>query len=72
MALLDTSRTAFGSIAAISWISRFFATATNAVVDWNDARITRDALSDLTDRELEDIGLCRGDIDGVARADLFR
>lgn len=30
---------------------------------WNDARLTRKALSALTDRELEDIGLCRGDIE---------
>jgi uncharacterized protein YjiS (DUF1127 family) len=38
-----------------------------AVAAWNDARITRNALNKLTDRELEDIGLCRGDIDEVAR-----
>ena len=30
---------------------------------WNDARVTRHALSRLTDRELDDIGLSRGDID---------
>jgi len=29
---------------------------------WNDARLTRKALSRLTDRELDDIGLTRGDI----------
>lgn len=29
---------------------------------WNDRRVTRDALSKLSDRELNDIGLCRGDI----------
>ncbi len=29
---------------------------------WNDARKTRKALSRLTDRELDDIGLSRGDI----------
>lgn len=33
---------------------------------WNDARVTRNSLNKLTDRELDDIGLCRGDIDGVA------
>ncbi|NIZ08940.1 DUF1127 domain-containing protein [Pseudooceanicola sp. HF7] len=38
-----------------------------AVADWNDARLTRKALSRLTDRELNDIGLVRGDIDSVAR-----
>jgi uncharacterized protein YjiS (DUF1127 family) len=35
---------------------------------WNDRRVTRNELSKLSDRELEDIGLCRGDIeDAVAR-----
>lgn len=33
---------------------------------WNDARVTRGALSKLSDRELDDIGLCRGDIDFIA------
>ena len=33
----------------------------------NDARATRKALSKLSDRELDDIGLTRGDIDAVAR-----
>ncbi len=34
---------------------------------WNDARVTRNALYRLSDRELTDIGLSRGDIDAVAR-----
>lgn len=33
---------------------------------WNDARVTRKALSRLSDRELEDIGLSRSDIDSIA------
>lgn len=40
--------------------------AINSVVGrvsaWNDARVTRKALMKLTDRELDDIGLSRGDI----------
>lgn len=36
-----------------------------AVVAWNDARETHKALSKLTDRELEDIGLCRADIENI-------
>ncbi|MCU9847336.1 DUF1127 domain-containing protein [Defluviimonas sp. WL0024] len=36
------------------------------VAAWNDARVTRNALSKLSDRELDDIGLCRGDIDAIA------
>ncbi|MEP2783780.1 MAG: DUF1127 domain-containing protein [Pseudoruegeria sp.] len=36
-----------------------------SVVDWNDKRVTRNALSKLTNRELDDIGLTRGDIEGI-------
>ena len=42
-----------------------------SVVAWNDARVTRNALSALTDRELEDIGLVRGDIDAVAQTAFY-
>ena len=66
MAAFDTTRTTYGSLGLIGRIGALFTAATNAVVVWNDARATRKALSDLTDRELEDIGLSRSDIDGVA------
>ena len=36
-----------------------------SVKEWNDARMTRIALSKLSDRELDDIGLCRADIGEV-------
>lgn len=42
--------------------TKFFA----AIAAWNDARQTRNELGKLTDRELDDIGLNRGDIDRVA------
>ncbi|WP_099826614.1 DUF1127 domain-containing protein [Oceaniglobus indicus] len=32
------------------------------VRDWNQSRVTRKALSNLTDHELDDIGLVRSDI----------
>ncbi len=38
-----------------------------ALRSWNDARITRNALHALSDRELSDIGLERSEIDAVAR-----
>ncbi|TCM84416.1 DUF1127 domain-containing protein [Rhodovulum steppense] len=34
---------------------------------WNDARATRKLLSRLSDRELDDIGLNRAEIDRIAR-----
>ncbi len=36
-----------------------------AIAAWNDRRVTRRELSRLSDRELEDIGLCRADIDTI-------
>lgn len=40
-----------------------------AFATWNDARVTRKALNRLSDRELDDIGLSRADIDRItARA----
>ncbi|MDC1297520.1 DUF1127 domain-containing protein, partial [Octadecabacter sp.] len=40
--------------------------------DWNDARMTRNSLNKLSARELDDIGLMRGDIEGIARGNLIR
>lgn len=39
-----------------------------ALSGWNDARITRKSLSSLSALELDDIGLCRGDIDTIVRS----
>lgn len=47
-------------------IGGFFASFINAIIAWNDTRVTRKALSKLTDRELDDIGLCRGDIESIS------
>ena len=60
MAALDYSRpraAGFGSA---------FARLFGAVAAWNDARVTRNALSKLSARELDDIGLCYGDIEDIA------
>jgi uncharacterized protein YjiS (DUF1127 family) len=53
----------FGGAVSL-WFGDLFA----ALVAWNDKRITARELGKLSDRELEDIGLCRADIaDVVAR-----
>ena len=62
MAALDNIRTTTGSFGLAGRINATFASVVNTVVEWNDARATRSALNGLTDRELEDIGLSRGDI----------
>ncbi|MDP5218699.1 DUF1127 domain-containing protein [Ruegeria sp. 2205SS24-7] len=66
MAALDTTRTTFGSFGLVGRIGATFNAWVSAIVEWNDARITRNTLSGLSDRELDDIGMCRGDIDDVA------
>ncbi len=72
MAAFDTTRTTYGSAIIAGRLTRFVTLAIAALAAWNDARITRNALSFLTDRELEDIGLSRSDIDAVAQSPLIR
>lgn len=62
MAAIDTTRTHHTNGIA-NPVGRIFA----AVAAWYDARSTRNALSKLSDRELEDIGLSRCDIELIAR-----
>ena len=63
MAAIVTSRTApFGAITTYRFF-QFFSGVHATFGNWNDARVTRNALGKLSDRELDDIGLCRGDID---------
>lgn len=72
MATFDTTRTTYGSATVASRFSKFIGAIVSAAVAWNDARVTRKALSSLSDRELEDIGLIRGDIDSVAQSTFKR
>jgi len=46
--------------------SSAFHGALGSLTTWNDSRMTRNTLSSLSNRELEDIGLTRADIDRVA------
>jgi uncharacterized protein YjiS (DUF1127 family) len=66
MAATNTTRTApLGAITTYRFI-QFVSTGFASLGNWNDRRMTRNALGKLTDRELDDIGLCRGDIADVA------
>ena len=67
MAVFDTTRTTYGATGLFGRLGAAVNALAVAIVAWNDARVTRNALSKLSDRELEDIGLVRGDIDEVAR-----
>jgi uncharacterized protein YjiS (DUF1127 family) len=66
MAAIDSTRS-LGSHGLVGRIGALLSALIAAFVDWNDARATRNALSALSDRELEDIGMVRGDIESVAR-----
>lgn len=67
MAAYETSRPApFGAISIFRAVQGAN-TLLGMVRAWNDTRVTRKALSRLSDRELNDIGLCRGDIDQIGR-----
>ncbi len=46
-----------------SFVARLMA----GIREWNELRVTRNALSALSDRELADIGLNRGDIGQIGR-----
>lgn len=72
MAAFDTTRPAYGSVMTVSRISSYLSDLAASVIAWNDARVTRNALAMLSDRELDDIGLIRGDIDTVAQNDFIR
>jgi uncharacterized protein YjiS (DUF1127 family) len=67
MAAYETSRAAPLSAIATYRAVNAVSIALNAIANWNDARVTRKALSKLSNRELDDIGLCRGDIEFLGR-----
>lgn len=50
----------FGGVSGLSFTSLWA-----SITAWNDRRSTRNELMKLSDRELDDIGLSRGDIDDV-------
>lgn len=62
MSTIETSR-GF----AVGGVGNVVAKIVSLLAVWNDSRVTRRELSRLSDRELDDIGLCRGDIERIAR-----
>lgn len=64
MAAFDTSRPV--AVLNSGRITAVFANIIGNVTTWNDARITRKALSKLSSRELEDIGLTYADLDTIS------
>lgn len=62
MAVIEMNRTA---AAPVGTSGSIFGKAFAAFTAWNTGRATRKALNNLTDRELDDIGLTRGEIEAV-------
>lgn len=63
MAVIEITRPFAGGRLLGGRLASIFA----AFAAWNDKRATRKALEKLTDRELEDIGLVRGDIHFIGK-----
>lgn len=61
MTTINTNHSAAVGQAGI--VARF----TSMLDAWRDTRVTRRELNRLSDRELDDIGLTRGDIERIAR-----
>ena len=62
MASIPTSRTApFGAVTTFRAVG-VVESVIESIKTWNTKRRTRVVLNTLTDRELDDIGLCRADL----------
>ncbi|KUP94802.1 DUF1127 domain-containing protein [Tritonibacter horizontis] len=64
MANASTAIAPAGSVAVLRAVDFFF-NLRSTLVDWNEARKTRKALSALTAAQLEDIGLTRAEIEAL-------
>ncbi len=65
ISIYDTTRPSPLSVGG--QIGGIFVSAVNTATQWREARRTERLLSELTDRELADVGLTRADIPRVAR-----
>ncbi len=62
MAVIDSTRSHASPLAIIGQV---FTRLVGKYTVWKDARETRKALSQLSDRELADIGISRGEIENI-------
>ena len=67
MTVFDTNRPHYETARLFGRVGTAISNLISAISDWNDARVTRKALASLSDRELDDIGLARGEIDSIVR-----
>lgn len=67
MALLDSSRPFSQPAVFADAVSRAAYRLVSTLIDWNNARRTRNSLMQLTAQELDDIGLTRADVDMMVK-----
>lgn len=72
MAAFDTTRTSYGAQAGATSLIQSIVRFAGQVRAWNDARATRKMLATLSDRQLDDIGMVRSDIDNFGNRTLIR
>ncbi|PKP84624.1 MAG: hypothetical protein CVT80_07110 [Alphaproteobacteria bacterium HGW-Alphaproteobacteria-2] len=65
MAIFESSRALREGTSVFSRVSVLAYRVAAAIADWNARRVTRNALSALTDSQLRDIGLTRADLDAL-------
>lgn len=63
MASFDTTRPMVDGHLIGARVTNLFSGFIGAAAAWNDNRVTRNSLSKLSDHELDDLGLSRGDIE---------
>ena len=68
MAYANTQEASFVAIATLRVVDAV-SEVKNSIVAWKEERATRKILRDLTDEQLEDIGLTRGDMIVSAQSD---
>ncbi|MQY41842.1 DUF1127 domain-containing protein [Epibacterium sp. SM1969] len=61
MATISNTHAPLGAVSILRVVDTVIA-AEKAVIRWNQKRITRKELSRLSDRQLDDVGLCRADL----------
>ena len=67
MVMLLTTNPVQGRVPVLSFLTFKALLVLNALVTWTTTRETRNTLLNLSDRELTDIGLTRGDVLRIAR-----
>jgi uncharacterized protein YjiS (DUF1127 family) len=67
MALFDASRPVVATAGIGARLQKLVSRISGAVIEWNEQRTTRAQLAKLSDHQLADLGLTRGDIETLYR-----